>query len=213
MPGTNLTREEAQTRAQLIDVDSYTIELDLTTGEKTFASTTTLEFTSRVLGGSSFVDLVDATIGEITLNGTRLDPADSRIRLDDLQVNNLLVVRADCNYSHSGEGLHRFVDPADERVYLYTQFEVPDARRVFATFEQPDLKSVFTLHVTAPAHWTVVSNAVTPTPEPHSEGIATWHFPTTQTTSSLTSTKASTATSRSGSWPGSPRSRTSTPTT
>ena len=72
------------------------------------------------------------------------------------------MVRADCTYSHSGEGLHRFVDPVDGRVYLYTQFEVPDARRVFTTFEQPDLKSVFTWTVTAPADWKVVSNAPTP---------------------------------------------------
>ncbi|MFL6062441.1 MAG: aminopeptidase N [Marmoricola sp.] len=184
MPGTNLTREEAQTRAQLIDVDSYTIELDLTTSEKTFASTTTIEFTSRIPGGSTFADLVGAEIHEITLNGEVLDPAevyaDSRIRLDGLHVENVLVVRADCTYSHSGEGLHRFVDPADDRVYLYSQFEVPDARRVYTTFEQPDLKSVFTFHVTAPEHWKVVSNAPTPQPEAIGEGKAVWHFPATK---------------------------------
>ncbi|MET3963222.1 aminopeptidase N [Marmoricola sp. OAE513] len=184
MPGTNLTREEAQTRATIIDVDSYTIELDLTTGEKTFASTTTIAFSSTLPGGSTFADLVGATIHEITLNGESLDPAavyaDSRIQLDNLHVENVLVVRADCTYSHSGEGLHRFVDPVDDRVYLYSQFEVPDARRVYTTFEQPDLKSVFTFHVTAPAHWTVVSNQVTPEPEPLADGKAVWRFPTTK---------------------------------
>lgn len=183
MPGTNLTREEAHTRADLLTVDSYTVDLDLTTGDKTFASTTTIHFTSAIPGGETFVDLVEATISEITLNGVPLDPAevyaDSRIRLEGLHVENELVVRADCTYSHSGEGLHRFVDPADGRVYLYTQFEVPDARRVFATFEQPDLKSVFTFHVTAPADWTVISNATTPEPEALGDGRATWHFPTT----------------------------------
>ena len=90
------------------------------------------------------MDLVGADIHEITLNGEALDPAevyaDQRIALPGLQADNRLVVRADCPYSHTGEGLHRFVDPADDRVYTYSQFEVPDARRVFATFEQPDLK-------------------------------------------------------------------------
>jgi aminopeptidase N len=184
MPGTNLTREEAQTRAQLISVDSYIIELDLTTSEKTFASTTTISFTSTVPGGSTFADLVGATVHEITLNGVSLDPAevyaDSRIQLDNLHVENELVVRADCTYSNSGEGLHRFVDPVDDRVYLYSQFEVPDARRVYTTFEQPDLKSVFTFHVTAPETWKVVSNAPTPAPEPAGDGKAVWHFPATQ---------------------------------
>ena len=136
MPGTNLTRAEAQARAALLDVVSYDVALDLTTGETTFASTTTLTFTATTPGASTFVDLVGATVHEITLNGRPLDPAtayaDSRITLPDLAAENVLVVRADCAYSHTGEGLHRFVDPVDGRVYTYTQFEVPDARRVFA---------------------------------------------------------------------------------
>ena len=181
MPGTNLTREEAATRAALLDVTSYSIDLDLTAGEKTFVSTTTLRFTCREPGADTFADLVGATIHEITLNGRALDPAevyaDSRIALTGLEADNELVVRADCTYSHSGEGLHRFVDPVDDRVYLYTQFEVPDARRVFTTFEQPDLKSVYTWTVVAPEHWKVVSNAPTPTAEPLGDGKARWSFP------------------------------------
>lgn len=190
MPGTNLSREEAATRAALLDVTSYSIDLDLTTPTDTatpttFGSTTTLSFTCREPGASTFADLVDATVHEITLNGTALDPAsyaDSRIPLPDLAADNVLVVRADCTYSHTGEGLHRFVDPVDDRVYLYSQFEVPDARRVFTTFEQPDLKSEFTFHVTAPDHWVVVSNAPTPEPQPVDgrDGVAVWSFPPTK---------------------------------
>ncbi len=190
MPGTNLTREEAATRAALLDVTSYTIDLDLTAGtvEKhtgTFGSTTTIAFTCREPGAETFADLVGATVHQITLNGEDLDLsayADHRIALRGLAADNVLVVRADCTYSHTGEGLHRFVDPADDRVYLYSQFEVPDARRVFATFEQPDLKAPFTFRVTAPSHWKVVSNA--PTPEPVAvEGqpdASFWDFPATK---------------------------------
>ena len=94
------------------------------------------------------------------------------------------MVSADCTYSRTGEGLHRFVDPADDRVYLYSQFEVPDARRVYTTFEQPDLKAPFTFTVTAPAHWKVVSNAADPRAEvqPAATGRATavWRFPADQ---------------------------------
>ena len=184
MPGTNLTREEAQTRARLLAVESYTIDLDLTTSETAFGSTTTIRFTCSEPGADTFVDLVGATVHEITLNGTSVDPetayADSRIALSDLAADNELVVRADCTYSRSGEGLHRFVDPADDRVYLYSQFEVPDARRVFTTFEQPDLKSTYTFNVTAPAHWKVVSNAPTPEPREAGDGVAVWNFPPTK---------------------------------
>jgi aminopeptidase N len=184
MPGTNLTRAEAAARAALLDVASYAIDLDLTTGETTFASTTTIRFSCREPGAETFADLVGATVHEIALNGEPLDPgavyADSRIRLTGLAAENELVVRADCCYSRSGEGLHRFVDPADDRVYLYSQFEVPDARRVYSTFEQPDLKATFTFTVTAPEHWKVVSNAPTPDPEAAGEGAAVWRFPETE---------------------------------
>ncbi len=180
MPGTNLTRDEARTRARLLDVDSYTVELDLTTGETHFGSTTTLRFRCSEPGASTFADLVGAEAPEIRLNGRVLDAAtayvDSRIELSGLEADNELVVTASLPYSRTGEGLHRFVDPVDDRVYTYSQFEVPDARRVFTTFEQPDLKSRFTFHVTAPESWTVVSNSPTPEPEAAGDGTARWRF-------------------------------------
>jgi aminopeptidase N len=185
MPGTNLTRDEARTRADLLEIDSYTVHLDLDPADpRQFGSTTVIRFTSRREGAATFADLVGATIQELTLNDRPLDPAeayaDHRIALDGLQTHNELRVVARCAYSHTGEGLHRFVDPADDRVYLYSQMEVPDARRVFTTFEQPDLKSVFSFTVTAPEHWKVVSNARTPEPEAGPDGRAVWRFPTTE---------------------------------
>jgi aminopeptidase N len=184
MSGTNLTRDEAATRASLLDVTSYSIDLDLTTGDKTFGSTTTIRFTCSEPGAETFADLVDATIHDITLNGASIDPAtayaDSRITLTGLAAENELVVRADCTYSRTGEGLHRFVDPADDRVYTYSQFEVPDARRVYTTFEQPDLKAPFTFTVVAPESWKVVSNSPAPEPEDLGDGRAVWRFEPTK---------------------------------
>ncbi|MGI5250384.1 aminopeptidase N [Actinacidiphila glaucinigra] len=171
MPGTNLTREEARQRARLLTVDAYDIELDLSGAQEggTFRSVTTVRFDSSEAGASTFIDLVAPTVHEVVLNGTALDPAevfaDSRIALPSLQAGaNELRVVADAAYTNTGEGLHRFVDPVDKQAYLYTQFEVPDARRVFTCFEQPDLKAAFTFTVKAPAGWTVISNS--PTPEP-----------------------------------------------
>ncbi len=184
MPGTNLTRDEARARAEVLDVESYSVDLDLTTSDTTFGSTTVIRFSCSQPGASTFADLVGATIHELTLNGERIDPTtayhDNRIALEGLQAENELRVVADCTYSRTGEGLHRFVDPADRRVYTYTQFEVPDARRVYTTFEQPDLKATFTFTVTAPEAWKVVSNAATPTPTPAGDGKATWSFPATE---------------------------------
>ncbi|MFD3735999.1 aminopeptidase N [Streptomyces sp. NPDC058632] len=178
MPGTNLTREEAQQRAKLLTVDSYEVDLDLSGAQEggTYRSVTTVRFDVVEGGGDSFIDLVAPTVHEVTLNGDPLDPAevfaDSRIALPGLLPGrNVLRVSADCAYTNTGEGLHRFVDPVDDQAYLYTQFEVPDARRVFASFEQPDLKATFRFTVKAPDGWTVVSNS--PTPEPRDN---VWEF-------------------------------------
>lgn len=189
MPGTNLTREEAQARARLLTVDSYEIDLDLSGAQEggTYRSVTTVRFESTEAGAETFIDLVAPAVHQVVLNGKPLDVAvvfrDARIALPHLREGaNELTVTADCEYTNTGEGLHRFVDPVDQQAYLYTQFEVPDARRVFASFEQPDLKATFRFTVKAPAGWTVVSNS--PTPEPEGD---VWRFePTPRISSYIT---------------------------
>ncbi|MFC0678402.1 aminopeptidase N [Lysobacter korlensis] len=187
MPGENLTRSEAIERKSIVDVSSYDVSLDLTTSEETFRSTTVVTFRAQT-GSSTFIDALTRTVHSVTLNGRELDPAavsdNVRIRLDDLAEQNVLEVVADAEYTNTGEGLHRFVDPVDSEVYLYTQFEVPDSRRVFAVFEQPDLKATFTFTVTAPAAWKVVSNSPTPEPEMLPADKAVWRFDPTPILSS-----------------------------
>ncbi|MER6140218.1 aminopeptidase N [Streptomyces sparsogenes] len=209
MPGTNLTREEAQRRARLLTVDSYEIELDLSGAQEggTFRSVTTVRFEVAEAGADSFADLVAPTVHQVVLNGYELDPAevfaDSRIALTGLRAGrNELRVVADCAYTNTGEGLHRFVDPVDQQAYLYTQFEVPDARRVFANFEQPDLKATFRFTVTAPEGWTVISNS--PTPEPKDN---VWRFePTPRISTYITALIAGPYHSVHSSWEGEGRS-------
>ncbi|RVW05485.1 aminopeptidase N [Rhodococcus xishaensis] len=163
----NLTREQAAERSALVSVDNYRVELDLTDGsggpgEKTFRSRTTVAFSARA-GASTFIDIVAATVHSAVLNGSPVDVSSydeaSGVTLAGLAETNELVVDADCLYTNTGEGLHRFVDPTDSAVYLYSQFETADAKRMFACFDQPDLKATFDIAVTAPENWKVVSNA------------------------------------------------------
>ncbi|MFF9670468.1 aminopeptidase N [Streptomyces eurythermus] len=171
MPGENLSRDEARERAALLSVDGYEVFLDLRSavgdgdgdGEpRTFRSVTTVRFRCNEPGASSFADLLAPRVTSVSLNGRDLDPGEvfdgSRIALEDLAAENELVVDAQCAYSRTGEGLHRFVDPEDGEVYLYTQYEPADARRVFANFEQPDLKAPYRFEVRAPEGWTVWGN-------------------------------------------------------
>ena len=162
MPGANLTRIEAGERKAVVSAPiHYWVSLDLTVGAEDFASTTKVTFDAQA-GASTFLDLIANQVTEVVLNGEALDPVavftDSRIELNNLKDHNEVVVKAMCQYSNTGEGLHRSVDPADGNVYLYSQFEVPDARRVYAVFDQPDLKAVFDFDVTAPESWIVLSN-------------------------------------------------------
>jgi aminopeptidase N len=185
----NLTRTDAAARADLLAVQSYDLQLDVTDGaghpgEQTFRSITTVEFTSRQAGADTFIDLVAETVHSATLNGVELDvsryTAEGGLPLPGLAEKNTLVVTADCRYSNSGEGLHRFEDPEDHQVYVYTQFEPADAKRMFACFDQPDLKAAVTVHVVAPFDWQVISNTGGRTIEAGPGGSQLAHFEPTK---------------------------------
>jgi aminopeptidase N len=172
VPGENLTRSEARARAKNITVRSYDISIDLRDARTstTFRTVTEVSFLADE-GSSTFIDAITHTVHSISLNGISVDTSaadGARIALEGLQAHNTLIVDADFSYTNTGEGLHKFIDPVDDEVYLYTQFEVPDSRRVFAVFEQPDLKATFAFTITAPNSWQVVSNQ--PTPDPTASG-------------------------------------------
>jgi len=183
----NLTRDEARHRSGLLATSRYTVEIDLSgvgldSPTTQFVSTSTIAFTG--LGeGRTHVDLIGESVRSATLDGQPLDPGaftGSRLPLEVTPGEHELSVVAVCRYSRSGEGLHRFVDPADDRTYLYTQFEVADARRMFADFEQPDLKARFTISVVAPQDWVVVSNGTLLGRDPLDGGLVRARFSETQ---------------------------------
>jgi aminopeptidase N len=182
MSSTNITRLEASERSAVVQAQNYEVDLDLSTRDDTFGSRTTVHFTARE-GNSTWIDFIAPKVQRIELNGESLDTSTHdgfRIPLHNLKAHNVLVVEAEATYMNTGEGMHRFIDPVDDEVYLYTQFEIADARRVFACFDQPDIKATFTFSVTAPDHWKVTSNSTTPTPSSVRDGIAKWEFPATK---------------------------------
>ena len=185
----NLTREQARARAELLHVTSYDVELDLTDGlgrpgDRTFRSRTVARFECLRPGAQTFVDVIADRLHRVTLNGGDVDVSEytprAGITLTGLAEHNELVVDADLLYTNSGEGLHRFADPVDKAVYLYSQFETADAKRMYACFDQPDLKAEFTLTVTAPEDWEVVSNARVVSTGPAPDGGKIVRFGTTR---------------------------------
>lgn len=182
MSSTNISRLEASERSAVVQAQNYDVELDLSTRNDTFGSRTTVHFTARE-GNSTWIDFIAPKVQKIELNGESLDTSihdGFRIPLHNLKSHNILIVEAEASYMNTGEGMHRFIDPVDDEVYLYTQFEIADARRVFACFDQPDIKATFTFSVTAPDHWKVTSNSPTPAPVSIRDGIAKWEFPATK---------------------------------
>ncbi|HEY5361070.1 MAG TPA: aminopeptidase N [Streptosporangiaceae bacterium] len=179
----NLTREEARERSQLLSVRSYQVDLDLVGEEPTFRSAMTARFSCSSPGAGTFIDLTAPEVIQVVLNGEAVDPAafdGNRIALTGLAADNELRVVASCAYSRTGEGLHRFTDPADKGVYLYSDLETFDAHQVYACFDQPDLKATFELTATVQDDWQVISNMPPAgSPEPAGPGCQRWHFPPT----------------------------------
>ncbi len=183
----NLTRAEAMARSALIETSHYRIEIDLSGREVadpavTFRSTTTISFRARD-AGSLHVDAIADRVIAATLDGAELDPgsfAASRLPVDVTAGDHELTVTAEFRYSHSGLGLHRFVDPADGRVSCYSQFESAEARRVFACFEQPDLKGRIAVTVIAPRGWTVIGNGARTGLEDVGDDLGRWEFAETE---------------------------------
>jgi aminopeptidase N len=172
----NITRAECAERAKLIHGINYAVFVDVTPAvakaagknpEEVFWSHTTISFESGI--GATFVNLIADEVAQLLLDVNPLPAgsfADGKVSFAVPAGMHQLSVSAWCRYSHTGEGLHRFVDPADELTYLYTQFETADARRMYACFEQPDLKATFALTVNTPKGWRVFSNSVSPEPNP-----------------------------------------------
>ena len=161
MPGLNLSRAEAKERADHLYVNSYVVTLDVTKGEETFYSKSEVSFTCNKPGYATFIDAVGRSVISATLNGVAVDTRNfdgESIFLTNLAADNLLVIEIEAEYSKSGEGLQRSVDPSDGEVYLYSQGETAHIRNMFPCFDQPALKATFTLTVTTPGHWEAVSN-------------------------------------------------------
>ena len=161
MPGVNLTRDEAALRSSLVKTHSYQIDLDLTTSAETFIAKTCVKFSGLKPGQSTFIDALGKRVISASLNGVAFEVKDydgQTIHLPPLAAENELCLEIEGIYSNTGEGLHRFVDPADNEVYLYTQFETGDARQMYACFDQPDQKATFTISAITPKHWEVISN-------------------------------------------------------
>ncbi|WP_298942552.1 aminopeptidase N [uncultured Microbacterium sp.] len=162
MSSANLTREETAARAAGIHLETVDVDLDLRDAPKTDAATfpaaSTLVFAATV--AETWIDFIGASVDDVVINGVpqAVDWDGARVRISGLAAHNTVIVRGRGRYSSSGEGLHRFRDPVDDEVYLYTQYEPADCRRVYPCMEQPDLKARWRFTVTAPEGWEVLSN-------------------------------------------------------
>ena len=183
----NITRNEAIERAGLVSEPVYMVSLELDGKGDTFSCFASIDFKSKE-NSNTWIDLVSPLVESIWLNGEELNVKEvfdgTRIKLSNLKIDNQLKIKAQCSYMNTGEGLHRHIDPVDNEVYIYTQFEVPDCRRVFPVFEQPDIKGVLNLTVKTPSKWTVISNTQTPEPKPIENNFSIWNFDQTPKMSS-----------------------------
>ena len=160
-----LTRNEATHRAATLEVSSIDVTVDVSgaadSSQETYPVTSVLTLTARE--ERTFIDIA-GQVRAVLLNGAEhpFEDDEDRVWVSGLPVGESLTleVRALAHYSRSGEGLHRYTDPEDGEVYLYTQFEPNDAHRAWPCIDQPDVKPEWTFHVIAPPSWVVFSNGV-----------------------------------------------------
>jgi aminopeptidase N len=183
----NITRLEAIERFAKVSNPEYTVALQLDGKTDTYTCIASISF-SALENSETWLDLISPNVETVWLNGNQLNVQDvfdgTRIRLKDLKKINTVQVKAQCSYMNTGEGLHRHIDPVDNQIYIYTQFEVADCRRVFPVFEQPDIKGTMVLSVTAPSNWSLISNSPTPNPKVLDGNNSLWSFEKTPRMSS-----------------------------
>ena len=183
----NITRAEAVSRFEVVANPKYTVALTIDGTGDTYSCVASINFDAKN-GAETWLDLISPLVDSIWLNGTELRVSEvfdgTRIKLANLKEKNSVQVKANCSYMNTGEGLHRHIDPVDNEVYIYTQFEVADSRRVFPVFEQPDIKGTLALTVSAPTKWTLISNSPTPASVKVTEEMSTWSFAVTPIMSS-----------------------------
>ena len=183
----NITRAEAVSRFEVVANPKYTVALTIDGKGETYSCVASINFDAKN-GAETWLDLISPLVDSIWLNGAELKVSEvfdgTRIKLANLKEKNSVQVKANCSYMNTGEGLHRHIDPVDNEVYIYTQFEVADSRRVFPVFEQPDIKGTLALTVTAPSKWTLISNSPTPASVKVTDEMSTWSFAVTPTMSS-----------------------------
>ncbi len=168
----------------------YVLELELPDdpATPTFRSTSRLRFRCLDEGVTTFLDLNTGEAGrllDIRLDGASVpaalrDYTGARLPLPQLTAGTHTVeVTADCTYSHVGTGVHRAVDPVDSQAYLYTHSEPFEAHKIFACFDQPDLKGTFDVSVRAPLRWEICANSRVLSCEEDGKGWRVWRFKTT----------------------------------
>jgi aminopeptidase N len=183
----NITRAEAVSRFEVVANPKYTVALTIDGKGETYSCVASISFDAKN-GAETWLDLISPLVDSVWLNGAELKVSEvfngTRIKLANLKEKNSVQVKANCSYMNTGEGLHRHIDPVDNEVYIYTQFEVADSRRAFPVFEQPDIKGTLALTVTAPSKWTLISNSPTPSSVKVNDEMSTWSFAVTPTMSS-----------------------------
>ena len=182
MPGLNISRKEALERSTHLAIDSYIVTLDVTAGERTFLSKSTVKFSCHTPGFETFIDAVGTRVISATLNGAAIDTSNfdgESIFLKNLALANELTIEMEAEYSKNGEGLQRSVDPVDNEAYLYSQGETAHIRNMYPCFDQPDLKATFTLTAIVPSHWEVISNNPIAKKSDLADSKVQWEFTTT----------------------------------
>jgi len=172
----------AEMRAKQVSNVSYNLSVTIDNKSENFSGSTQLTFDLAKNNQNDLtIDFDEGTVNSLKINGKEAKFSYEKwfitIPASELAAGEqTITIDYQRPYSTDGSGFHRFVDPKNGEVYLYTDFEPYDANRLFPHFDQPDLKASYKIDVTAPAHWQIIS-ATRETNITENGEIKVWSFP------------------------------------
>lgn len=158
-----LEESYARIRSKQVSNVAYKLKFNLSGDKAEFSGQVEISFDLLNNKQDLTLDFSDGDVSRVNLNGQdiEIDYNSWFISIDRSMLTQgpqKIVVEFTHPYSKTGSGLYRFIDPEDERVYIYSDLEPYDANRIFPSFDQPDIKATYDMEVEVPSDWLVVTS-------------------------------------------------------
>jgi aminopeptidase N len=178
-----IPRELARERAQRVSDLRYHLQFKLVPHASTTVGHEDLTFDLKT-AAPLLIDYREGTAQRLQINGTDVaiqsENGHILVPKEDLLIGeNRIAFDFESPVAPAGKAITRYEDKDDGSEYIYTLFVPMDASMAFPCFDQPDLKGRFSLTISIPEDWKVISNTPIHSFELRPSHVPPTHFRTT----------------------------------